>query len=407
MTHLSTGNTPETFYPVQDHINTTWALLKGDGTFKEKYAYDPCSHFVERCMAVFATKCNPDKGAAKQDFRQESKRVNPDNWQLDDTRVNPFVTDRGFTGHVPCCSKSTSVTQFFWQTVAMPIKSKRSKTFVGKHYDWMNLINMNARMYDPRYEEFLNVDPQTENYPGWSSYVYCMNNPLKYIDATGESTFDKDGIMINDDGGNKTNYYNDGNDTYELPSKEILQGAREVLNAANSKKAGSDLGPRTREFGMNFDAAGNNASGLVRGNNPEIEGNDWSAKMSFERNWEGKGKASIHAHSTDTVDIPNENYDPFNDTGGSRSSFNVSGEVNTTSRYFTIGKTAKRPSAEDAETFKHYEINIIVGNDNEYGNGSAGHQGAAFFGSEVTTESDPRYWIEDEILDKILKQMGD
>ena len=72
MTHLSTGNTPETYYPVQDHINTTWALLKGDGTFKEKYAYDPCSHFFERCMASLATKekvPNKTSGAIKEYVR--------------------------------------------------------------------------------------------------------------------------------------------------------------------------------------------------------------------------------------------------------------------------------------------------------------------------------------------------
>jgi RHS repeat-associated protein len=51
------------------------------------------------------------------------------------------------------------------------------------------LINMNGRMYDPLVGRFLSPDPYVQ-YPGYTQsynrYSYCLNNPLKYTDPTGE-----------------------------------------------------------------------------------------------------------------------------------------------------------------------------------------------------------------------------
>jgi len=43
-----------------------------------------------------------------------------------------------------------------------------------------------GRYFDARTGRFLQIDPQAEKYPGVSSYGYALNNPLKYIDPTGE-----------------------------------------------------------------------------------------------------------------------------------------------------------------------------------------------------------------------------
>jgi len=59
---------------------------------------------------------------------------------------------------------------------------------IGKHYDKLQIINMNARMYDPILGEFISVDPLADKYPGWGPYVYCVNNPLSNWDPTGEYT---------------------------------------------------------------------------------------------------------------------------------------------------------------------------------------------------------------------------
>ena len=58
-----------------------------------------------------------------------------------------------------------------------------------EHLDWFGLINMNARLYDPALGRFLSPDPYvqapdfTQNF---NRYSYCLNNPLKYTDESGE-----------------------------------------------------------------------------------------------------------------------------------------------------------------------------------------------------------------------------
>ena len=51
------------------------------------------------------------------------------------------------------------------------------------------LINMNGRMYDPRIGRFLSPDnyiQMPENSQNFNRYSYCLNNPLKYTDPSGE-----------------------------------------------------------------------------------------------------------------------------------------------------------------------------------------------------------------------------
>ena len=67
------------------------------------------------------------------------------------------IFDRGFTGH--------------------------------EHLYAFDLINMNGRMYDPLMSAFLSPDnymqdPTTQQ--GFNRYAYCMYNPLKYVDPSGE-----------------------------------------------------------------------------------------------------------------------------------------------------------------------------------------------------------------------------
>ena len=65
-----------------------------------------------------------------------------------------------------------------------------SRGFTGhEHLDIFNLINMNGRVYDPILGRFLSADPyvqapdMTQNF---NRYSYCLNNPLKYTDPSGE-----------------------------------------------------------------------------------------------------------------------------------------------------------------------------------------------------------------------------
>ena len=58
-----------------------------------------------------------------------------------------------------------------------------------EHLNSFGLINMNGRMYDPIVSSFLSVDSYVQS-PDFSQnfnrYAYCLNNPLKYTDPSGE-----------------------------------------------------------------------------------------------------------------------------------------------------------------------------------------------------------------------------
>ena len=62
--------------------------------------------------------------------------------------------------------------------------------FTGhEHLPQFGLIDMQARLYDPHLGRFLAPDPYVQapdNHLSLNRYAYCMNNPLKYVDPTGE-----------------------------------------------------------------------------------------------------------------------------------------------------------------------------------------------------------------------------
>ncbi|MCQ2975735.1 MAG: RHS repeat-associated core domain-containing protein [Bacteroidales bacterium] len=58
-----------------------------------------------------------------------------------------------------------------------------------EHLDEFGLINMNSRLYSPYLSRFLSPDPyiqDPQNSQNFNRYSYCLNNPLKYTDPSGE-----------------------------------------------------------------------------------------------------------------------------------------------------------------------------------------------------------------------------
>lgn len=51
----------------------------------------------------------------------------------------------------------------------------------------LTLDYMMARNYDPVIGRFLQIDPITDQFPGWTPYHYVHNNPLNLVDPTGMS----------------------------------------------------------------------------------------------------------------------------------------------------------------------------------------------------------------------------
>ena len=59
-----------------------------------------------------------------------------------------------------------------------------------EHWNQFGLIDMNGRFYDPLLGRFLSPDPYVQapdNPQNFNRYAYCLNNPLKYTDPSGES----------------------------------------------------------------------------------------------------------------------------------------------------------------------------------------------------------------------------
>ncbi|MDL2243174.1 hypothetical protein LJC25_05555, partial [Bacteroidales bacterium OttesenSCG-928-K03] len=63
------------------------------------------------------------------------------------------------------------------------------KGFTGhEHIDNFGLIHMKGRVYDPALGMFLSPDPYVQSMTamGFNRYMYCMGNPLRFIDPDGE-----------------------------------------------------------------------------------------------------------------------------------------------------------------------------------------------------------------------------
>ena len=81
----------------------------------------------------------------------------------------------------------------------------------GKELDTRNGLNWydyGARHYDAAIGRWHVVDPLSEKYSFVSPYVYCMNNPMKFIDPDGKGDFiDEKGRYIGNDGNDDGKLY--------------------------------------------------------------------------------------------------------------------------------------------------------------------------------------------------------
>lgn len=63
-------------------------------------------------------------------------------------------------------------------------------SFNGKELDrGTNLSYYGSRHLDMKTSLWLNIDPKLEKYPSYSSYNYCLNNPINSIDPDGKEVF--------------------------------------------------------------------------------------------------------------------------------------------------------------------------------------------------------------------------
>lgn len=120
-------------------------------------------HYIFKDHLGSWTTITDDEGSIEQEqsFDAWGNPRNPETW-LNESAFAPMF-GRGFTGHEHL------------------------------HLLGNDLINMNGRMYDPVMSSFLSVDnyvQQPDNSQNFNRYAYCLNNPLKYTDPSGEFVFE-------------------------------------------------------------------------------------------------------------------------------------------------------------------------------------------------------------------------
>ncbi len=115
------------YYTLTDNLGSIQYLINENGNVAEEYSFDAWGRLR-----------------------------NPQNWTYNNLQT-PTLLTRGFTGH--------------------------------EHLYEIGLINMNGRMYDPVVGRFLSADPyiqMPEYSQNYNRYSYCLNNPLKFTDPSGE-----------------------------------------------------------------------------------------------------------------------------------------------------------------------------------------------------------------------------
>lgn len=130
---------------------------------------------------------------------------------------------------------------------------------------------MNGRMYDPIVGRFLSPDPYVQaptNLQNFNRYSYCLNNPLKYTDPSGEWIHILVGAIIGSVMGTLTaniNSLKDGDSFWEAQYLGLAYGIIGGAVGAASAATGGAVAAKVGTTGFVAGAASGAASGAVAG----------------------------------------------------------------------------------------------------------------------------------------------
>ena len=183
-----TAGTDTMYYIHTDHLGSYCAITDENKQGVQREHFDPWGNFIIEYGSISPEEWENDTCIIYDPHGQRGREALP----------SFPLTHRGFTGH--------------------------------EHYPNFKIINMNARLYDPVIGRFFSPDNFVqipEFSQSFNRYSYCLNNPLKYTDPTGqmwsdvlddyglfsngriellEKTNDKfDRLFVMDDAGNRTN----------------------------------------------------------------------------------------------------------------------------------------------------------------------------------------------------------
>jgi len=128
------------YYIHTDHVGSYCAITNEAGQVVQRNSFDPWGNYAFEKKFYPSVIIPPDRGDT-----------------LSGALAFP-ITARGFTGH--------------------------------EHYPFFKIINMNGRLYDPVIARFFSPDQfvqMPEFTQSFNRYSYCINNPLKYVDPSGQN----------------------------------------------------------------------------------------------------------------------------------------------------------------------------------------------------------------------------
>lgn len=177
---IKPDGTAEINYIHTDHLGSWNTITDESGNLLQELSFDACKVKLGFCeCSETKTLVEPISYEARG---REGNRRDPLTWKAFTTVAPEPLFDRGFTGHVK-------------QPFGLHISANQLRMLIpqrndcGEHLYAFNLINMNGRFYDPILGRMLSPDNYVQA-PGFTQsfnrYSYCLNNPLKYTDPTGE-----------------------------------------------------------------------------------------------------------------------------------------------------------------------------------------------------------------------------
>jgi len=162
---MFTPSTDSMYYIHTDHLGSYCVLTSPSGQVVQSQRFDPWGN---QYFQIIAT--NPNDSITSH---LPGDSLQPPPTDFGSTGLNFPLICRGFTGH--------------------------------EHYPEFKIINMNSRLYDPVIARFFSPDNYVqipEFSQSFNRYSYCLNNPLKYVDPSGNLYWKPDqfGHAIAEDG---------------------------------------------------------------------------------------------------------------------------------------------------------------------------------------------------------------
>lgn len=141
-------NSQHLYYLASDYMGSIRAIMTENGTVVERLEFDPW-------------------GKRRSPYTHKPVYRNAPDWTEDGQHFFASLIERGFCGQ--------------------------------EHIDEFDLINLNARLYDPVLCRFLNPDPFVQDYKNAQNlnrYSYALNNPFNHTDPTGNFIEPMSWVMV-------------------------------------------------------------------------------------------------------------------------------------------------------------------------------------------------------------------